>query len=1102
MLHSLHCAVRGRAAAFEMRVFAMLPAADGMFHNVGEVVCAMLVAVDWEEVDCAALVDAVANAMPQRRMPEADRLFLDVVYVLLERSVEIASRVGCEVVALANTLMKCGQFVDVVKSSVLSEEIGTLERVTKIVATLCHECLEIAELFCACGVFEYIVESIRSVGQGDGSLSVEKKNKLFLSVESVAAIVIQKPKGLTEKWCYCLDVIVSVCEHLSEGPQAQMITDILGHAFKHAAPPIFTDELIDKFVAFEMMLCTRMLQRVMRNSNGKKMECGGDTAFHYESVVTHGIESLTMLFTRYRPSLETIHSVLRICEGASQPKSPWPCMFAFMVQLVNHFISIYKARASEEAIGIPALQILGQRLLFIMFDLWARALEGSVEDTQTTLHVFKSVDGFLSAMDMFSVALSPVFISSGSCSNDDQKGMRSWCWKYFPPKIIWYIYAEFDRLTGMEKADVKQIEMRLSVRRYLWSISGSGEPPHSDRLTTVETTEDTYLEGLARGPKNSDSCAITLFEMGMEFDALDGLCSPDLLAEALCTRLGLLFSTQNQEASFQALKTVRGISFICCRFGLQFRMLEMPPNTLEMAFRAEQFSISNSRDFDIFQQTVLRGRTSLADVLAWNSFAEYIQNFETASLPQESEVWTMLCEHTQTVTSVTYALSKSTLPENISSCLLGMFEGHEIPCRLVSSFEKAGVADLLCGLVKSLPRQIFPTSQSKTAEVGEDYFAEHRRVSCFIAVLSGGGFLAGSRTNWNLLSLVCEAFGRETVSLEGPSDVLSLLFSLIRCLIAILVSTRDGKVRSYMHQNGVTAQLVRVLRFWSGSSLSQDMVTSAAACLLVLVVGPTDSAEVIPALNPILSELLQDLSTWERVLCSFPMSSGGDRCCKVTNCCFLLDSLLKRTSLSKEKRLAVSSRRVILPLTRAASSSDALLEEAALRVLKTMIEMNPSQFEGSSSLCLLRRLATHNVTKLCSSTARKLSDFEIAYARVAVLCGHADNELHELEKTVRRWSDRKQDKSDPEHETALEHMFPHMSALLSALGDRARALAKATPSASPGWADHIIADVGDVKQGRSSESYPTQCPSPQVLFGRYSAALRARGCNIHLPGSS
>lgn len=1090
MLHSLNSAVSGRAAAFLVRVLAILPTADGMFHDVGEVVCVVLVAADWQEVDFTAVVDAVANAMPQRRMPEADHLFLGVVYVLLQRSSESSPRVVGE---LTKTLMKSEQFLDVVKSSVLSDDVGILKKVTDIVAVLCRECSEIAEQFCDCGVFEYIVESIRSVSQSDGNLCVEKKNKLCLSVESVAAMVVQNPKGLTQKWCYCLDVIVSVCEHLSEEPHAQMITEVLGHAFRHAALPLFTDELIDKFVAFEMMLCTRMLQSVTRNSNGKEMECGGNGASHYEGVVTCGIESLTQLFTRYRPSCETIHSVLRVCEGATQPESPLPCIFALLVQLVNHFISFYQARESEEAIGIHTLQSLGQRLLFIVFDLWTRALEGSVEDTQTILHVFKSLDGFLSAMDMFSIALSPVFVASGSCSSEDQKGMRSWCWKYFPPRNIWYMCAEFDRLRHKEEVDAKQIEKRLSVRRYLWSISGSGGPPHSDKPATIDTTEDTYLESLAHGLKNSDNFPIALFEMGMEMDSLDGLCSPDLLAEALCTRLQHLFSAENQEASLQAL---RGISFLCCRYGLQFRLLEILPNSLDMVFQAEGFSISNSRDFDIFQQTVLRGRTSLADVLAWNRFAECIQNFDIASLPQETAVWVMLCEHTQTVSSVTYALSKSEFPQNISSCLLDMFEVHATPSRLLSSFEKAGVADLLCGLLKSLPRRISTTPQSETTEIGD--FAEHRRVSCFIAILSQGGFLAGSRANWNLLRLVCETFSRETVKLDGPSDVFSFLYSLIRCLIAIHVNTKDGIVRSIIHQNGVAAQLVRVLRFSSGTSLSQDQVTSAAACLLVLILEDTDSGKEPTALNPILIELLQDLSTWERVLCSFPMSSGGDRCCKVTNCCFLLDSLLKRTSVAKEKRLTVCSRRVILPLTRAASSSDVLLEEAALRVLITMIEMNTSQFEGSSSLCLLRRVATRNVMKLCSTTARTVFDFEIAYARVAVLCGHADNELHELEKAVRKWCDGKQNKLNPGHEAAVEHMFPYMSALLSGLDDRARTLANSTPSASPGWADRIMADMRDVKHGRSSAAYPTQSLSPQVLFGRYSVALRARSCSTVL----
>lgn len=165
---------------------------------------------------------------------------------------------------------------------------------TKIVVVLCHDCPEVSEQFCLCGVFENLVESIRSVSQADGGLSAERKNKLFLSVESVAAIFLQKAKGLSQKWCYCLDVIVSVCEHLTEGKHAQMITEVvLSHAFKRAALPLFTDELIDKVVAFEMMLCTKILQEVSRNSNERDMGRGENGASQSGGVVTSGIESLT-----------------------------------------------------------------------------------------------------------------------------------------------------------------------------------------------------------------------------------------------------------------------------------------------------------------------------------------------------------------------------------------------------------------------------------------------------------------------------------------------------------------------------------------------------------------------------------------------------------------------------------------------------------------------------------------------------------------------------------------------------------------------------------------------------------------------------------------
>lgn len=1041
ILHALHRSAAGNISSIVQLLLGILPAGEGVYNAVGTILAPLLAAVESRHLSPVDILGHIANAMPNCNVPAADRLFLMVVDELLSRSSGFGqAEPAWQLNNVAQRVVQCLPFVDLVKRSVLSDEVYHRAAVTKVICRLCRACAQVAEMFCELGVFEYLVESIRAVGsQESNAVSTEGKRLSSCAIEAAAAIVEQNPSGLSEKWCYCLDVFLAVCEYFSEGEQAQHISAILDHAFRSAPLPAFSHSLIDKVATYEMMICTHMLQARDVSAKSADRSCQHDDVLQYEALFEHGILFLTNFLQRYSPSTASLHSLLRICETAVQPNQPFRSILGLAVQITNRFIALYQEPGEKEgSIVSEELQSLGERLLFIYFDTWASTLEGFLGDFEKQLHTSDFVLTLILAADLLCYVFDPIFLLCGACSNDDQDSMRRWCWKFLPPRSVFCLSLQLSGVSTDESALNTCEEYSFEVlRRYLWSISimplqaqgGALE----DCVQCIETTEQSFLASLA-DCDDRDGAAFHMFKTSVQLDLLDSLCPPELLANALCSRLKRWYHMKGKEIISHCLDIGRGVSLLCSRFGLRFQLFGIASEILGSMMRNGGYCIENPNDFTIFQQVILGDVQDSVDTYAWEKFAIYVLARDVDSRVGEKIVWSMLSEHSNVVKSMIFALSESTQPQVIADSLLKLADDHDGARKLIKSFEQAGANDILTNLLTTIHSAA--GTHSKSHGSVQKFSLECQRISSFISILSRE--LSGSVTAWSLTCLVCDIFVREaTVAVENPGSWL-LLSNLLRWLIASLSNRTEKGIESYIRQSDVIPQVIHILRvpFSSTANIFQDQCISAGACFVILLIRKELVIDCPKDRIELLCDFAGDQSAWERLFNSFSFLVERDPAFKLTNCCHLLKCLLTVPSVEKYALVTACSGEIITLLTTAACSRCPFLEEIALNLLTVAMKLVLDKPNNYCSSSIQLQLSAKKLNKVCSATA---SFPEWKYVEAALSLGHLDDVLRSSQLRVRTriktLVKETSSKQKAPHKHSVE-MIESMNALLSAIDER------------------------------------------------------------------
>lgn len=994
ILHTVRGSAAGRMSSIVPSLLAVLPAEENIVNAVATILGPLLSSMQPGDMSPDNILQHVADTMPHGNNPSADRLFLMVVDELLIRAIAFESLEQIwDSSNVARQVTECPAIVDVVKRSVLSDEVCHRASASKVVCLLCKLCSQAAEKLCRDDVFEYLVESIRSVGIGENAtVSTTEKSLLASSMESASAIARQRPKTLVDKWCYCLDVFLSVCEHFTEGEQANSMSNLLDLAFRTAPVPSFSDGLLQKVGTYEMMICTRMLQEreTFKGSTDRSYQ-GKDTS-QFEEVFDQGMSFLNDFLRRYRPNSESLHSLLRICEIAARPNQPLQSVLRLAIQIVSGFVTLCQSLEEKvEGTNLQNVQDLGQRLLFIVFDTWAPALEALFDAYDKKSHTSGSVSTLVLVVELLHAVFHPAFVLCGACSTADQNEMQRWCWNRFPPRSIFSLSLLVNGVSFEETQLKSREEENFQVLKcYLLSISVplQGQASLSEQyLQQFGTTEDYYLASLS-DCKDGVNAAFLIFETGAQLDLLDSICAPELLADSLSSRLKKIYNKSAKDEVVHCLDVARGISFICSRFSLRFRMFRIASEVLESIMQIEEYRIGDPRDFSIFQLTISSDTQCRPDVYAWDKFADYVLTPDIDSTLNENTVWKVLLEKSDVVKSVMYALSESAYPQRIADVLLKMADDQNGSTQMIKAFQQAGANDVLTNLLKTVNSKAGMHNNLHESDV-DKFRLEAQNVCSFVSVLSREAL--GSVTTWSLLCLVCDTFVREaTVIVQKPNSWL-FLSNLLRWLVASLSTTTEKGMESYIHQSDVIPQLVLLLRMPSTYSIFQDQCISAGACFLIVLLRKGLPIKCSSELIEILSAFAADESAWERLFSSFSFSAEKDVAYKLTNCCFLLKSLLSVSSLRSSALQTACSSEISTLIVTASCSASRVLEEGALGLLTDVMQFSlesPSYCCCSSSVQLL--LSTRKLKKVCYGTA-SLSEWNFVEATVSI--GYLDDVL-------------------------------------------------------------------------------------------------------------
>lgn len=997
LLETLRTAVEEAGSCLVIDVFTLLPCDDKAYQAVACVLSPLLAVLHPKTIDVPDVVARLSSALPLEGTVAADVLALSVAHGLMTRNIQTAfgsTEPAWDVQKVSSEVVESVALTNVLKRSVLSEESRLRDLATSVVSRVCEASHQAASALCNCGLFEYVVESIRTLNMHEEELPTEKKMLVCSAIKSAAAIVQREPADLSDKWCYSLDVFLSTCQYLPHGESIPLLFRILSHAFRNAPLPVFSHELIEKFVGFQLKVSTLLRQVNCKNSRGQPLEDHEDKdAVVWGAILDESLALLSDFLTKYRPCSSTIESLLRGCEASLQSGKPPLNAFRLITRIFERFLESIKKSESREAVASKRTQDLAHMLLFLTFNPCARAVEDIVGDAEARLRDDYFNRFLCSAVSLFGSALDPAFAELGFCSDEGQNAMRTWCWQYLPPREVFAISRTGERVpleaTGESWSSQ---DTSAGLQKYLHRMSSTtnGIAEDHGRVDLVPTTEVSFLNSLSTIADRS-AVSLQLLEASIELDMMTSLCSPEGIAEALATRFRRTTGVADANDACLDLAVARDLSFTCCRYGFQFEMLELRHNVFASVVGHESFCMRHSQDFDVFQQTVTRPVRSAADVHAWDKLVQFMGATDTESHQEETLLWNLILENDSVVTSAIFAISNSSAPHEIVECLISLAEDRHRSSELIKAFERSEVVDALAKGLGAIRSSSVERLDKDVRKLNDEL--ERRRLSSFLLLLSREG--SSALHNIRLFCLTCDIFVREASLTSISSGGWLFMTHLLRLLIVSIDHCTDDTLISYVQRSSLIVQAVRLMRTSQGQDMFRDQFVSSAACLLVAIVQCCSLVGSENCPGQLLEDLAGDQSLWQHLLSSFSAITERDWAYKVSNCCCLLECLLSFNRTEGAASQTACSIEITTILAVAASSERSFLHESALRVLlKGMSGENLAPHVSSTQL-------QYSINLLSKISSLEASPLELLYVEAAVLIGHVDAFLGTLKLATR-----------------------------------------------------------------------------------------------------
>lgn len=843
-----------------------------------------------------ALFQHALNTLPPRRDVDRDDAFLTVVR------------------AIANTcLVPSDAFADIRITNILcsafvSRRETLVRNAREIIQSLCELCRHekvdseqedqktIVEFLLEQNIFEYIIEALRTHVSSAETIDKHSAGAAGAPEDHSVATQSITPAESRRSAEDCLQILHSLIiandKLLSQRWRytldvlvqvADEVNSEITFRVLHHALSRVENPVLGAYITPVVAIVMTACTKHVQNSASKDRSC-----------LKVAVDCLLALLERWRMKEVQLHAVIGVCE---MPVAPYVAQV--MKSVLDQFFRL--ANGSPCDAGQSATCVLGQRILHSVFEIWGSVNAG---DTNTELrHV---------QMEIFGSSLHEVFITLGCWSDEQRDTMRAWCWKRLPPCAVW---------------------SAPTVKSYLRNIC----MPSDMREDLVPVTESDFLSAICwDGEDGLADTALHILESAVKYRSIDSLCRPDMIVSALVGRL----QSWKKDVEDATPRIVRAVSYICMAHGLCFPFLELNDTCLKRILEHDQFRLNNEADVAILRHIIERQHRGRLDVVAWELFA----NQSARSLGNKKhvlEIFELVTQNQFPCQSVIYAMSHSTKPDQIVDSLLDCCDLHRNSERLVRAFEKAGIVHYACTMLQRLETSSNEPSPSlEMSDVSLDF----RRTSSFLLVLSSTGCIADSAASWDLARCLCEAFTRYSVVVSKKPATIRLLSSIVRCVVAILLSVSEDRTIEFIKQSGFGLHAARILRDVRGTSTDHQNLLSGICCAILLLLNRSKEAGCSEEhLHPTAAVLksINDYSMWETLFLARTAPLEVDEANRITNACHLFKAVLDREKQKGRRcslQIAMVPDKIIILLCLATCTTIPTLCDAAFAVLQFLLE--------------------------------------------------------------------------------------------------------------------------------------------------------------------
>lgn len=914
----------------------------------------------------------------------------------------------------ADVLLNAAEdFVSVVRHALLSTDSGLSTIAANVVTLLSRLSPVVANGLVQNGIFEYLVETLRTTNQSSSTLS----ESLPISLLALAAIASQCPDALVPKWPYALSVIMACCDTIPLDTTPSLLA-ILRPAFENAAVPVFSATIVQQMVSL-----------VLRVFNQNRSVSSVDVPAHGRSLFHDVLDCLLTLLSRYQINIDTIHTVLSVSEICSTDTGSITAGLRLLRVCASRFCDLVEKQKDisvfndEEGKRLQrrrksALVSLGKRLIFILLDIFGLSLFSKLDTLEIAMSFLGGVDGIVSVMCTFTVIMHSAFIDIGCVSAAEHSDIRQAFWNTLPLRVA---YASVREDPDADKECHLKAYITCLLADPILRDSGRSSPetnspeiPASFPLSSAD-----FLKQLAEdvAPLQS-SVSFQMVQRGLSFENIQALCETGAIVHGLSKRMvnTVRFGENvtmhlSQRWQDHLLRTLLSVSSICRMSNMVFPVDCLSEDIVTVFVNGCE-DLSQEDSFNIACEVLCLKRLEDLHHFVWEKLSESLSFCHTVKANERKSSLYVMCETTEVVLhGVVNAVIHSAVPQRIAtlvSCIYLHGKNQVSNLKGVSKRDVIQRAEQQLTRIRTVWEGNNEPGQLMKRTCKNAFDMECLRTSAILEVLVRTDATSDTAASWSLLRTLTELLALIGTALTLDHGLAALHASMLHCVVQMVCKTRDPKRLVYVIETGgVLKHCTQVLKSVPDANVkvwelqrNEYILLHVGHFMLAMMQNENEPIQSVSE-NAILSELTSNSEVWEcaladhmerhEVVTALRIACYSDLLQKVYTTAKMSWKSARRTSF-------VSSYVLTLTCVSCVSPRD-FVSDVNYFLLSTVLESD----ERTVDLIpedVFYVLSEITMSKLCSLNKQLASANELNCSAQLVMLGKVDRHLPDLHDSL------------------------------------------------------------------------------------------------------